>query len=62
MFFEVLYIIFVLEIFIFVVMIKMDECDLVEEVIMDFKRKICSLFVINMDCIFECVNYKRFDI
>lgn len=61
MFFEVLYIIFVLEIPIFVVMTKMDECDLAEEAIMDLKRKICSSFVINMDRILECVNYKRSD-
>lgn len=61
MFFEVLYIIFVLEIPIFVVMTKMDECDLAEEAIRDLKRKICSSFVINMDRILECVNYKRSD-
>lgn len=61
MLFEVLYIIFVLEIPIFVVMTKMDECDLAEEAIMDLKRKICSSFVINMDRILECVNYKRSD-
>lgn len=61
MFFEVLYIIFVLEIPIFVVMTKMDECDLAEEAIRDLKRKICSSLVINMDRILECVNYKRSD-
>lgn len=61
MFFEVLYIIVVLEIPIFVVMTKMDECDLAEEAIRDLKRNICSSFVINMDRILECVNYKRSD-
>lgn len=59
--FEVLYIIFVLEIPIYVVMTKMDECDLAEEAIRDLKRKICSSLVINMDRILECVNYKRSD-
>uniref|UniRef100_K1R568 Interferon-induced protein 44-like protein n=1 Tax=Magallana gigas TaxID=29159 RepID=K1R568_MAGGI len=49
------------EIPIFVVMTKMDECDLAEEAIRDLKRKICSSFVINMDRILECVNYKRSD-
>lgn len=42
-------------------MTKMDECDLAEEAIRDLKRKICSSFVINMDRILECVNYKRSD-
>lgn len=59
--FKVLYIIFVLEIPIYVVMTKMDECDLAEEAIRDLKRKICSSLVINIDRILECVNYKRSD-
>lgn len=42
-------------------MTKMDECDLAEEAVRDLKRKICSSFVINMDRILECVNYKRSD-
>lgn len=42
-------------------MTKMDECDLAEEAKWDLKRKICSTFVISMDRILECVNYKRSD-
>lgn len=42
-------------------MTKMDECDLAEEAKWDLKRKICSTFVISMDRILECVNYKRPD-
>lgn len=49
------------EIPIFVVMTKIDECDLKEEAKMELKRKICSTFVISMDRILECVNYKRSD-
>lgn len=42
-------------------MTKIDECDLEEEAKMELKRKICSTFVISMDRILECVNYKRSD-
>lgn len=42
-------------------MTKIDECDLAEEAKWDLKRKICSTFVISMDRILECVNYKRSD-
>lgn len=49
------------EIPIFVVMTKMDECDFAEEAKTDLKRKICNTFVISMDRILECANYKRCD-
>lgn len=55
------YIIFVLEIPIFVVMTKIDESDLKKKAIKDLKRKICSTFVISVDRILECANYKRSD-
>lgn len=49
------------EIPIFVVMTKIDESDLKKKAIKDLKRKICSTFVISMDRILECANYKRSD-
>lgn len=47
------------EIPIFVVLTKMDECDLSTEEKEELKREICNICVISMDRILECINYKR---